>query len=147
MSLETSELFCRMEEYGVGALEPATLASHLRVLAKKRLATEAQALIESYKSVFAPDVVLYMTLVHAWCCAGQLDKAERVFAEMKQSGTMPNVYTYTCVIDAMYRAGQVPRVQELLCQMIDSGCPPNTATFNTIMRLGVLSRCTTRCGS
>jgi pentatricopeptide repeat protein len=137
MSSEASDLFRRMEEYGAGAPEPATLASHLRVLAKKRLPTEAQALVESYKSVFAPDVVLYTTLVHAWCRAGQLDEAERVFAEMKQSGIMPNVYTYTCVIDAMYRAGQVPRAQELLCQMIDTRCPPNTATFNTIMRAHV----------
>jgi pentatricopeptide repeat protein len=137
MSEEASELFRQMEEYGAGTPEPAKLASLLRVLAKKRLASEAQALFESYKSVFAPDVVLYTTLVHAWCRAGQLDEAERVFAEMKQSGIMPNVYTYTCVIDAMYRAGQVPCAQELLCQMIDSGCPPNTATFNAIMRAHV----------
>ncbi|KAL6846675.1 hypothetical protein ACP4OV_024123 [Aristida adscensionis] len=130
---EAAELFRRMEEYGAGAPEPATLASLLGALSKKRLASEAQALFDSYKSVFAPDVVLYTTLVHAWCRAGQLSEAERVFAEMQQSGITPNVYTYTAVIDAMYRAGQVPRAQELLCQMVDSGCPPNTATFNAIM--------------
>lgn len=134
MSAEASELFRRMEEYGAGVPDPAVLASLLGALSKKRLASEAQALFDSYKSVFPPDVVLYTTLVHAWCRAGCLDKAERVFAEMQQAGIMPNVYTYTSVIDAMYRAGQVPRAQELLCQMIDTGCPPNTATFNAIMR-------------
>ncbi|XP_062200137.1 pentatricopeptide repeat-containing protein At1g20300, mitochondrial-like [Phragmites australis] len=137
MSSEAAELFRRMEEYGAGAPEPAKLALLLGALSKKRLASEAQALFDSYKSVFTPDVVLYTAVVHAWCRAGQLDEAERVFAEMQQSGIMPNVYTYTAVIDAMYRAGQVPRAQELLCQMIDSGCPPNTATFNAIMRAHV----------
>ncbi|XP_062193192.1 pentatricopeptide repeat-containing protein At1g20300, mitochondrial-like [Phragmites australis] len=137
MSSEAAELFRRMEEYGAGAPEPATLTFLLSALSKKRLANEAQALFDSYKSVFAPDVVLYTNVVHAWCRAGQLDEAERVFAEMQQSGITPNVYTYTAVIDAMYRAGQVPRAQELLCQMIDSGSPPNTATFNAIMRAHV----------
>ncbi|KQJ91277.1 pentatricopeptide repeat-containing protein At1g20300, mitochondrial [Brachypodium distachyon] len=137
MSSEASDLFRSMEEYGGGVPDPAVLASLLGALSKKRLASEAQALFDSYKSVFTPDVVLYTTLVHAWCRSGCLDKAEQVFAEMQQAGIMPNVYTYTAVIDAMYRAGQVPRAQELLCQMIDSGCPPNTATFNAIMRAHV----------
>ncbi|KAL6655137.1 hypothetical protein ACP70R_005963 [Stipagrostis hirtigluma subsp. patula] len=137
MPSEAAKLFRRMEEYGAGAPEPTALAFILTALSKKRLASEAQALFEGYKSVFPPDVVLYTTLVHAWCRAGQLNEAERVFAEMQQSGIMPNVYTYTAVIDAMYRAGQVPRAQELLCQMIDSGCMPNTATFNAIMRAHV----------
>ncbi|KAF0910722.1 hypothetical protein E2562_004712 [Oryza meyeriana var. granulata] len=137
MPSEASDLFRRMEEYGAGAPDPAMLASLLGALSKKRLGSEAQALFDSYKSAFSPDVVLYTVLVHAWCRAGRLDEAERVFAEMQQSGITPNVYTYTAVIDAMNRAGQVPRAQELLCQMIDSGCPPNTTTFNTIMRAHV----------
>ncbi|PWZ41305.1 Pentatricopeptide repeat-containing protein [Zea mays] len=134
MPSEAADLFRRMEEYGAGAPDPATLASLLAALSKKRLASEAQALFDSCRTVFTPDVVLYTAVVHAWCRAGRLDEAERVFTEMQQSGIMPNVYTYTAVIDAMYRAGQVPRAQELLCQMIDSGCPPNTTTFNAIMR-------------
>ncbi|KAJ1290641.1 hypothetical protein BS78_02G260300 [Paspalum vaginatum] len=137
MPSEAADLFRRMEEYGAGAPDPATLASLLGALSKKRLASEAQALFDSFRAVFTPDVVLYTAVVHAWCRAGRLDEAERVFAEMTQSGIKPNVYTYTAVIDAMYRAGQVPRAQELLCQMIDSGCPPNTATFNAIMRAHV----------
>ncbi|KAF8701048.1 hypothetical protein HU200_033943 [Digitaria exilis] len=137
MPSEAADLFRRMDEYGAGAPDPATLAFLLASLSKKRLATEAQALFDSFKSLFPLDVVLYTAVVHAWCRAGRLDEAERVFAEMQQSGIMPNVYTYTAVIDAMYRAGQVPRAQELLCQMIDSGCPPNTATFNAIMRAHV----------
>jgi len=137
MPSEAADLFRHMEDYGAGAPDPATLAFLLGALSKKRLASEAQSLFDSCKSVFPPDVVLYTAVVHAWCRAGRLDEAERLFAEMQQSGIVPNVYTYTAVIDAMYRAGQVPRAQELLCQMIDSGCPPNTATFNAIMRAHV----------
>jgi choline dehydrogenase-like flavoprotein len=71
-------LFRRMEDYGAGGPDPAVaLASLLGALSRKRLAGEAQALFDSYKSVFPPDVVLYTTLVHAWCRAGCLDKALR----------------------------------------------------------------------
>jgi pentatricopeptide repeat protein len=78
MPSEAAELFRRMEEYGAGVPDPAVaLASLLGALSRKRLAGEAQALFDSYKSVFPPDVVLYKTLVHAWCRAGCLDKALR----------------------------------------------------------------------
>ncbi|XP_073012062.1 uncharacterized protein [Typha latifolia] len=130
------DAFGCMSKYGLEP-DPTSLASLLAALSKKRLAQEAQSLFDSYKSQFPPDVVLYSALIHAWCRAGRLDKAEQMFAEMRQLGITPNVYTYTTVIDAMCRAGQLPRAQELLCQMIDAGCPPNTATFNSLMRVHV----------
>ncbi|KAJ3692832.1 hypothetical protein LUZ60_011927 [Juncus effusus] len=130
---EAIELFNQLSHYKLKP-DPSFLANLLSSLSKKRLAQEAQQIFDSFKSTILPDVVLYSTLINAWCRAGQLDKAEKLFAEMGQTGLNPNVYTYTCVIDAMCRSGQLPRAQELLCQMISSGCQPNTATFNAIVR-------------
>lgn len=133
---DAAEAFRRMPNYGCEP-EPSTFASLLAALSKKRLAAEAQSLFDALKHQFPPDVVIYSSLVHAWCRAGKLDEAERVFAEMVANGIPPNVYTYTAVIDAMCRAGQIPRANELLCQMIDAECSPNAATFNSLMRAHV----------
>ncbi|XP_017701151.1 pentatricopeptide repeat-containing protein At1g20300, mitochondrial [Phoenix dactylifera] len=135
---DAAHAFGRMPDYGVDP-DPPTFASLLAVLAKKRLAAEAQSLFDSFRHRFPPDVVLYTALVHAWCRAGRLDEAERVFAEMRGHGITPNVYTYTSVIDSMCRAGQIPRAHELFCQMLDAGCSPNAATFNSLMQAHVKS--------
>ncbi|KAG6537048.1 pentatricopeptide repeat-containing protein At1g20300, mitochondrial-like [Zingiber officinale] len=136
---DATEALLRMPDYGCEP-DATTFSSLLAVLSKKRQAAKAQSLFDAHKHRFPPDVVIYSSLVHAWCRAGKLDEAERVFAEMATSGISPNVYTYTAVIDAMCRAEQMPRANELLCQMIDAGCPPNTATFNSLMRAHVKAR-------
>ncbi|WOL18600.1 pentatricopeptide repeat-containing protein [Canna indica] len=133
---DAADAFRRMPDYGCEP-DSNTFSSLLAALSKKRLAAKAQSLFDALKHRFPPDVVIYSSLVHAWCRAGKLDEAERVFAEIAANGISPNVYTYTPVIDAMCRAGQIPRANELLCQMIDAGCSPNAATFNSLMRAHV----------
>ncbi|XP_039127980.1 pentatricopeptide repeat-containing protein At1g20300, mitochondrial [Dioscorea cayenensis subsp. rotundata] len=128
--------FLRIPSYNLQPT-PSTFSLLISFLSKGRFASHAQSLFDSLKHKFPPDVVLYSNLVHAWCRAGRIDEAERVFREMKDNGINPNVYTFTSIIDAMCRAGQIPRAQELLCQMIDDGCSPNTATFNSFMRAHV----------
>ncbi|PKA60767.1 Pentatricopeptide repeat-containing protein [Apostasia shenzhenica] len=133
---DSVEAFYRMPDYGIEA-DPVSFSLLLAVLSRRRDAANAQSLFDSLLHRFPPDVVTYSNLIHAWCRAGRLDEAERVFASMKDAGIAPNVYTYTSVIDAMCKAGQIPRAHELLCQMLDSGCAPNAATFNCFMRAHV----------
>lgn len=38
---------------------------------------------------FKPDTVIYTTLIHAWCMAYNISKAQRVFEEMKEEGIQP----------------------------------------------------------
>ncbi|PKU87070.1 Pentatricopeptide repeat-containing protein [Dendrobium catenatum] len=133
---EAINAFHRMPDYGLEP-DPISFSLLLAALSRQRLAVQAQSLFDSFSSRFPPDVVIYSNLVHAWCRAGSLEKAEQAFAAMRNAGIQPNVYTYTTVIDAMCRAGQIPRAQEVLCQMLDSGCTPNAATFNCFMRAHV----------
>ena len=61
-----------------------------------------------------PSVVIYNTLIHAFCKKGKWDAGKGVMMKMMRSGCEPSEVTYHTLISGFCRLGELREALELL---------------------------------
>ncbi|EFH69046.1 hypothetical protein ARALYDRAFT_888782 [Arabidopsis lyrata subsp. lyrata] len=79
-----------------------------------------------------PDVVYYTVLIAQQCKIQNLQEAERIFAEMIESGLEPDVVPYTALIAGCCRNGFVHKAVTLMQEMWEKGIEPTKASLSAV---------------
>lgn len=80
-----------------------------------------------------PDIILFNTVIFAYCRNGQMKEASRIFAEMKDFRLVPDVITYN-TFNASYSADSMfVEAIDVVSYTIKNGCKPNPNTYNSLV--------------
>lgn len=130
---EAIEAFRRMEQFGVNK-DVAALNTLMDTLVKEQSVELAQNAYTEFKNHISPNLHTFNILIHGWCKARQLEKAQVTIEEMREHGFCPNVVSYTSVIEAYCYEKDFRKVDAMLEEMQEKGCPPNVITYTIIMQ-------------
>nr|XP_033517516.1 pentatricopeptide repeat-containing protein At3g61520, mitochondrial-like isoform X2 [Nicotiana tomentosiformis] len=102
---------------------------------KEQFATAHRVMKRMIDDGYLPNVVTYGALIHAYCLAGNVDEAMKIFQNMSSSTNVPpNTVIYNTLIDALCKSDKVEAGISLLGDMKDKGVRPNTITYNAIFK-------------
>ncbi|KAF5803730.1 putative tetratricopeptide-like helical domain superfamily [Helianthus annuus] len=98
---------------------------------------EAVALFENIvlrPRSYSPDACAFNIVISGLCRAGEVDKAFKLFNQMRNFGCLPDSVTYNTLMNGFCRAGNVTKAHELLNEvcMVDE-CSPNVVTFTSVI--------------
>lgn len=80
-----------------------------------------------------PDTVTYSTLLHGYCCSGNVLEANRVLREMIRNDCFPTTYTCNILLYSLYIKGQISEAEDLLQKMNERGYDFDTVTCNIVI--------------
>lgn len=80
-----------------------------------------------------PNAPAYNALMQACFKAGDLERMERAFADMKNRKLRPSVVTFSTLISAYAAVGDVPKSLQIVKEMKEAGLSPNRMTFTSII--------------
>ncbi|XP_019228884.1 PREDICTED: pentatricopeptide repeat-containing protein At3g53700, chloroplastic-like [Nicotiana attenuata] len=102
---------------------------------KEQFATAHRVMKRMIDDGYFPNVVTYGALIHAYCLAGNVDEAIKIFQNMCSSTNVPpNTVIYNTLIDALCKSDKVETGISLLGDMKDKRVRPNTITYNAIFK-------------
>ncbi|KAM7462829.1 hypothetical protein LguiA_030950 [Lonicera macranthoides] len=129
---EAIEAFRRIEQFGVNK-DVAALNTLMDALVKDQSSELAQSAYTEFKSHISPNLRTFNILIHGWCKARQLEKAQVTIEEMRKHGLCPDVVSYTSFIEAYCYEKDFRKVDAVLVEMQEKGCPQSIITYTIIM--------------
>jgi len=82
-----------------------------------------------------PNNFMYMSMLQACCCAGNIRRAMYYFEESIKAKFKPDVVTFTAMISVFINKGDVQGAEEWFAKMESFGVAPNVAAFTCVIRV------------
>ncbi|XP_019156892.1 PREDICTED: pentatricopeptide repeat-containing protein At5g18950 isoform X2 [Ipomoea nil] len=82
---------------------------------------------------YAPDRVMYSTVVHSLAKSKMLGKAQKVWSEMIKKRFVPDEYAYNALIHGYFKTGNLKEAERLHKEMLEKGFVDSTVTFNILI--------------
>ncbi|CAN1839562.1 Pentatricopeptide repeat-containing protein At4g26680, mitochondrial [Linum perenne] len=132
----TTDLFCKMNEYGFLPTVESCNAYLSSLLDMDRADIALGFYGEMRRCRISPNVYTLNMVMSALCKSGRLDKAVELFAEMENGGVGPNVASYNVLIAGYCKKGLLSSAMKLKSSMErnkNNSVEPNVVTFNTLI--------------
>ena len=144
---KTWALFTEMKETNLvpDSYTYATLIKGLKVCGLKDGVEKAISILELIKSgaclEIKPDEVLYNSVLDICIKNSEIEKAEKIFNEMKASKIQPSIITYSIMIRGFGIIFDIEKAFAIYEEMLGKGMKPNDITY------GCLMNCAVRCNN
>ncbi|KAL4570022.1 hypothetical protein LXL04_025671 [Taraxacum kok-saghyz] len=103
-------------------------------LCEKGESEKAFTLFKILKSENGPSKAMYSKLKLAFCLAGNMEMAMRVFKDMISRGIPPDVISYTILLDGYCRLNHLKKAKDLFKLMINHGIQPDVVTYTVLFQ-------------
>jgi pentatricopeptide repeat protein len=125
-------VFQLMKRFGF-TVNLETFNCFLDILAKEKLAKEAQKLFDKMSDQYTPDIATYTALIAGWCKVKNLVEAGRVWNEMVDHGLKPDISTYNIMLQGLIHGQKRSEAVKLFELMKARGPTPNAQTYTIII--------------
>ncbi|XP_019264671.1 PREDICTED: pentatricopeptide repeat-containing protein At5g64320, mitochondrial-like [Nicotiana attenuata] len=75
----------------------------------------------------------YNAIIFRFCATGEVNKALRIFDEMKSFGIIPDIHSYNILIDGFCKSQNVEKAIKLIEEMKANNIKPTVVTYNSLL--------------
>ncbi|KAK4478110.1 hypothetical protein RD792_017388 [Penstemon davidsonii] len=130
---EAIKAFNKIEQFGIEK-DVTSMNRLMDALVKQGSVEHAEKVFLEFKEHIPPSSQTYNILIHGWCKARKIDKANKTIEEMKIHGFSPDSVTYTCFVEAYCRDKDFRKVYSTLEEMRKNGFHPSVITYTITMK-------------
>ncbi|KAK4268886.1 hypothetical protein QN277_022114 [Acacia crassicarpa] len=124
-------LFLRLSQVGNRVVDGIGLRKTVEQMCESGQILDAYHLL--IDSGVVPDITTYNILINAYCKAGNVDRALKLFEHLKLKGLSPDSVTYGTLIDGLYRAAREEDALKIYEQMLEKGGEPSCSVYKALM--------------